>query len=172
MRHDMTKTIPTNTRYWNNVGLMLGQRRRRCTNIKPILFQCVVFAGILYILLRKAKRQYMLTLQVSRYCLFALQSSAPHSWRNGALCHVCVHTRICTRITSWIQWDESEDTALQTPNLKFEPWWSEARYVTSRLRKLPTILKLYEWTTEHDNNRDDDKPASVGVYYHRAQKTS
>ena len=37
--------IPTNTIHRNNVGLMLGQRRRRWTNIKPILFKCVVFAG-------------------------------------------------------------------------------------------------------------------------------
>ena len=36
---------PANTTHWNNVGLMLGQRRRRWANIKPTLFQCVVFAG-------------------------------------------------------------------------------------------------------------------------------
>ena len=29
----------------NTVGLMLGQRRRRWANIKPTVFQCVVFAG-------------------------------------------------------------------------------------------------------------------------------
>ena len=31
---------------WANVGLMLGQRRRRCTNIKPILVQRAVPAGL------------------------------------------------------------------------------------------------------------------------------
>ena len=35
---------PANERHWNNVGLMLGQRLRRWPNIKPTLFQCVVFA--------------------------------------------------------------------------------------------------------------------------------
>ena len=34
-----------NTRHWTNVGLMLGQRRRRWANIKPTLVQWVVFAG-------------------------------------------------------------------------------------------------------------------------------
>ena len=38
--------FPANTRHWANVGLMLGQRRRRWTNIKPILVQCLVFAGL------------------------------------------------------------------------------------------------------------------------------
>ena len=30
----------------NNVGLMLGHRLRRWPNIKPTLFECLVFAGI------------------------------------------------------------------------------------------------------------------------------
>ena len=33
--------LPANT-HWQNVGLMLGQRRRQWPNIKPTLFQCVV----------------------------------------------------------------------------------------------------------------------------------
>ena len=33
--------------HWNNVGLMLGQRCRRWANVKPTLFQCVLFAGYL-----------------------------------------------------------------------------------------------------------------------------
>ena len=37
----------TNTRHSNNVGLMLGHRRRRWPNIKPALFKCLVFSGIL-----------------------------------------------------------------------------------------------------------------------------
>ena len=37
--------IPANTTHWNNVGLMLAHRLRRWPNIKPTLFQCVVFAG-------------------------------------------------------------------------------------------------------------------------------
>ena len=31
--------------HWNNVGLMLGQRRRRWSNIQPTLFQCVLLPG-------------------------------------------------------------------------------------------------------------------------------
>ena len=40
------------------------------------------------------------------------------------------------------KWD---DTALQTQNSQFEPWWSEAENATFRSRRLPTILNLYEW---------------------------
>ena len=36
---------PANTRHWDSVGLLLGQRRRRWTNIKPTLAQCIVLAG-------------------------------------------------------------------------------------------------------------------------------
>ena len=35
---------PSNRIHWANVGLMLGQRRRRWPNIKPALAQCIVFA--------------------------------------------------------------------------------------------------------------------------------
>ena len=38
--------IPANTVRWNNDVLMLGQRRRRWANIKTLLFQRVVFAGM------------------------------------------------------------------------------------------------------------------------------
>ena len=37
---------PANTTHWNNVGLMLSQRRRRWANIEPTVFQRVVFAGL------------------------------------------------------------------------------------------------------------------------------
>ena len=40
-------TSPASTKHWIDVGLMLGQRRRRWPNIKPTLFQCLVFAGSL-----------------------------------------------------------------------------------------------------------------------------
>ena len=49
------------------------------------------------------------------------------------------------RRTSWGCWDEWDDTALQTQNLKFKPWRSEVEYATSRSRRLPTILNFYEW---------------------------
>ena len=70
---------------------MLGQRRRRWANINLTLSQPFVFAGnsffyvctraflVTTILSCKAIRQYQLTLQVSRYCPLALQSSRPFS---------------------------------------------------------------------------------------------
>ena len=42
----MSCTNPSKHDTLNNVGVMLGQRRRRWTNIRPTLSQCVVFAGI------------------------------------------------------------------------------------------------------------------------------
>ena len=42
--------------------------------------------------------------------------------------------------TSWGWWDDWDDTVLQTQDLKFEPWRSEAEHATSRSRRLPTIL--------------------------------
>ena len=39
--------FPANTRRWPNVGVMLGQRRRRWTGITSTLFQCFVPAGLL-----------------------------------------------------------------------------------------------------------------------------
>ena len=50
---DDTKTpqmlYPSKHDTLNNVGLMLAHCLRRWPNIKPTLFQCVVFSGILYI---------------------------------------------------------------------------------------------------------------------------
>ena len=40
-----TVIIPANTRHWPNVGLMLGQRRRRWPDIGPTLCRCFVFSG-------------------------------------------------------------------------------------------------------------------------------
>ena len=36
---------PANTTHWVNAVLMLGQRRRRWSNISTALTQCIVFAG-------------------------------------------------------------------------------------------------------------------------------
>ena len=44
------------------------------------------------------------------------------------------------RRTSWGWWDDWDDTVLQTQDLKFKPWRSEAEHATSRSRRLPTIL--------------------------------
>ena len=43
------------------------------------------------------------------------------------------------------EWDEWDDTALETQDSKFESWLSEAEHVTSRSRSLLTILNLHEW---------------------------
>ena len=48
MISSVNRPTPANTTHWNNVGLMLGHRLRRWPNIKPTLFQCVVFAGTWY----------------------------------------------------------------------------------------------------------------------------
>ena len=39
------RDCPTNTRHPHKVGLMFGKRRRRWTNIKPTLCECLVFSG-------------------------------------------------------------------------------------------------------------------------------
>ena len=56
---------------------------------------------------------------------------------NGSWGHICAHHRLnWARKTSRGWWDESDGTALQTQDSKFE---------TSRARGLPRILNLYEW---------------------------
>ena len=39
--------IPANATHWNNVVLMLGQRRRRWAGIKTTFIQCVQFSGMM-----------------------------------------------------------------------------------------------------------------------------
>ena len=58
---------------------------------------------------------------------------------------LCTYRLNWARRTSWGWWDEWDDTALKTQDSKFEPWRSEAEQATSRSRRLPTILILYEW---------------------------
>ena len=43
----VTVCVPANTKRWTNADLMLGQRRRRWTNIKSALVRCILFAGML-----------------------------------------------------------------------------------------------------------------------------
>ena len=47
-KHFFIFSNPADTRRWNNVGWMLGQRRRRWANIQPTLFQRLVPAGKAY----------------------------------------------------------------------------------------------------------------------------
>ena len=55
---------------------------------------------------------------------------------------LCTYRLNWARITSSGWWDDWDDTALQSQDSKFEPWWSEAEHATSRSRRLPTILTL------------------------------
>ena len=43
---DARHNVPANTRHSAKAGSMLGQRRRRWTNIQPALAQCHVCAGV------------------------------------------------------------------------------------------------------------------------------
>ena len=45
---------------------------------------------------------------------------------------LCTYRLNWARKTSWGWWDEWDDTALQTQNSKFKPWWSETEHATSR----------------------------------------
>ena len=53
---------------------------------------------------------------------------------------LCTYRLNWARRTSWGWWDDWDDTVLQTQDLKFVPWRSEAEHATSRSRRLPTIL--------------------------------
>ena len=53
---------------------------------------------------------------------------------------LCTYRLNLARRTSWGWWDDWDDTVLQTQDSKFEPWRSEAEHVTSRSRRLPTIM--------------------------------
>ena len=44
--HEISGDYPANTRRLSNVGLMLGQRRRRWPNVKPALDKRFVFADV------------------------------------------------------------------------------------------------------------------------------
>ena len=54
--------------------------------------------------------------------------------------NLCTYRLNWAMRTSWGWWDDWDDTVLQTPDSKFEPWRSEAEHATSRSRRLPTIL--------------------------------
>ena len=64
-------------------------------------------------------------------------------WNESALRPpLCTYSLTWARRTSWMWWDEWDDTVLQTQDSKFEPWRSEAEHATSRSRRLPTILSF------------------------------
>ena len=83
------------------------------------------------------------TFIVSRHFLFPISViwSANEKWNeSGFRPPLCTYRLTWARRTSWGWWDDWDDTVLQTQDLKFEPWRSEAEHATSRSRRLPTIL--------------------------------
>ena len=55
---------------------------------------------------------------------------------------LCTYRLNWAKRNSWGWWDEWDDTALQTQDSLFKPWWSEAEHATFRSRRFPTILNL------------------------------
>ena len=53
---------------------------------------------------------------------------------------LCTYKLNWARRTSWVWWDDWDDTVIQTQDSKFEPCRSKAEHATSRSRRLPTIL--------------------------------
>ena len=73
--------------------------------------------------------------------MFSLEVVGRGKWNEwGFRPPLCTCGLNWTRTISWGWWDEWADTALQTV-----PWRSEAKHATSRSRRAPTILNLYEW---------------------------
>ena len=60
--------VPRNTRRWNNVGLMMAQRRRRWANIKPTLAQRLMFSGIYPASTRRWPIVGLMLVQLDRRC--------------------------------------------------------------------------------------------------------
>ena len=119
-----------------NAGLMLGQRRWRWPNIKSALGQDLLFSGLLgkrrigvhlfwrsihrrgylasapysitikSIRLCKAKRHYLLTCKVGRYCLLALYGSATSYWRNKYK-----RFGIQYQLPNWSTWKQKDHTS-------------------------------------------------------------
>ena len=56
---EFTVIYPANTRRSPNVGLMLGHRLRRWSNITPTLGERLVFAGIWHVVLLDVCDQYL-----------------------------------------------------------------------------------------------------------------
>ena len=74
-------------------------------------------------------------------CGDVAEPSWTYKWNeSGFRPPLCTYRLNWARRTSWGWWDDWDDTVLQTQDSKFEPWRSEAEHVTSRSRRLPTIL--------------------------------
>ena len=55
---------------------------------------------------------------------------------------LCTYRLNWARRTPWRWWNEWDDTALQTQDLKLKPWRSDAEHATSRSQRIPTILSV------------------------------
>ena len=108
-------SISANMRHWTYVGSMLTQHWFNVSCLLGLVTTCRVWA----------------------------MSNKLNEW--GLRPPLCTYRLNWTGRISWRWWDERHDTALQTQDSKFEPGRSEAEQATSRSRRLPTILDIYEW---------------------------
>ena len=78
----------SDTIHWTNIGLMLGQRRRRWLNIKPVFGQCILFAGIL----SPARLTAFPTKHIPSYTAGTMVGECRARWANikSILCHSVV----------------------------------------------------------------------------------
>ena len=79
--------IPANTIHWTNVGLMLVQRRRRWTNVKPALARSIVLTGMVSTFLSNVQyfsfrlqfyRLYIKSITTLKYNNFELNLQRKH----------------------------------------------------------------------------------------------
>ena len=129
----------------HNVGLMLAHRLRRLTNNVSVsrLLICWHYTcnGIHH------------DLTDLNYLLYSciLTRVVEGNWSIVRIrlykkkMNECRYKLNWARRTFWGWWDEWDDTALQTQDLKFEPWRSEVEHAASRSQRFPTILNHYEW---------------------------
>ena len=111
---------------------MLNQRRRRWADVVQMLCKCYVFAW--KVRWSKVNVAAHLVQEMLALCKCS-------KWNeSGFRPPLCTYRLNWARRTSWGWWDDWDDTVLQTQNLKFEPWRSEAEHATSRSLRLPTIL--------------------------------
>ena len=83
---------------------------------------------------------------------------------------LCTYRLNWPRRTSWGWWDDWDDTVLQTQDLKFEPWRSEAEHATSRNTALAHRCRLDSWssaTLGPVHNWSDDRLGLPGAVYTR-----
>ena len=92
---------------------------------------------------RRRTRAWYATRPFSKLLHFRHADCRKMKWNeSGFRPPLCTYRLNWARRTSWGWWDEWDNTVLQTQDLKFDPWRSEAEYATSRSRRLPTILSF------------------------------